>query len=302
MPIDNATIPTAARRLVDYTPQMTRQLGHPDPKPGSTRGQRLRRVAIDEAVLVDAGAEDGFRLLLRDAIRGIPRLAGQRLLMAQPCAQVVEVVVEPGVPGGVGYVHARHIVELREQRRRGVQMLRPVRRFAAYTVGRAELVGRGARVARLQGVDRRRLDGDADGRVSQLLGKLAFDHLPDDLRRDDVVGDAVRDFLGVVVTRQEAQEAVVHGEQVRAVLARVVESLAGDLRELAAAVEAGGRERVRVRGRHLPVDLRGGPVWARRAVVEQCGVGARPCVCLAWECVGRVRGAFVVPVDLRCCE
>ena len=202
------------------------------------------------------------------------------------------------MPRRVRGIHARNAVELREQRRRRVQVRRPVGRFAADAVSGAQRVRRAAAVPWLQGVDGHRLYTHADRRVGQLGRVLALDDLADDLGGDDVVRDAVRDLARVVLGGQEAQQAVVHGEEVPPVLPRVVQPLARDLRELAAAVEARGRERVVVRRAHLPVDLRGRSVGARRAVVEERRVRARPAVCLAREGVCRVGRAFVVPVDL----
>ena len=82
--IDDALVPasTAATCAVDHTPQMARQLRHPNPKTSRTRCQGLRRVTVDKAILVDARAENRIRLFAGDAVRGIGRLARQRLLMA----------------------------------------------------------------------------------------------------------------------------------------------------------------------------------------------------------------------------
>ena len=55
------------------------------------------------------------------------------------------------------------------------------------------------------------------------------------------------------VVGEEAEEVVVHAEQVLAMLERVVEPFARDLRELAAAVEPGGSKGVGGRGEDAPV-------------------------------------------------
>lgn len=73
-----------------------------------------------------------------------------------------------------------------------------------------------------------------------------------DLAGDDVVGDTVGYFV-VKVIWKEAEEVVVHTVEIGAVLPRVVETLAGDLRELAGAVETGLGEGVDGVGVDAPV-------------------------------------------------
>lgn len=218
--------------------------------------------------------------------------------MAQARAEVVEVVVEPVVPVRVGGVDAAHRVELRVQRHRVVQVLCPVRGRAAHAVGRVQRAGGVAGVCRLEAVDAVGLDEGGHGDVLQRWVRALGD-LAGDLRRDDIVGHAVLDHAGVVGRGQEIEQAVVHAEHVLAVLARVVEPRAGDLRKLTRSVETLGRKRVGRRGVHLPIQLAGRAVWSWGAVEEQGLVVAVPGVGLLGERVGGVRGSFVMAMDLK---
>ena len=84
--------------LVHHVSEMTRQFRHPDSKPSGARRQRLWCVTVDEAVFVLSSAKHCVCILLSDAVGGVAGFTRQRLLMAQPCGQVVKVVIEPVVP------------------------------------------------------------------------------------------------------------------------------------------------------------------------------------------------------------
>ncbi|KAB8542103.1 hypothetical protein FH972_025566 [Carpinus fangiana] len=121
-----------------------------------------------------------------------------------------------------------------------------------------------------------------------------------DLAGDDVVGDGDTELLGRGMARQQPQARAVHSPQVAAVLPRVVEPGARDLRVGAAAAKAGHGEGVLRAGADVPVGLGGTvAVGAGRgaAVVEESCVGAVPAVGLDGEGVGGVRRALVVAVD-----
>lgn len=77
------------------------------------------------------------------------------------------------------------------------------------------------------------------------------------MRGDLVVGYAECDAAFVVVGGEEMKEGRVDGKQVGAVLAGVGEAAGRYLRELAAALEAGGDEWVVWGCRNLPVGLSG---------------------------------------------
>lgn len=75
------------------------------------------------------------------------------------------------------------------------------------------------------------------------------------MRGDDIIGDAVRDEVGVILGGQKVQQVVIHGFQVDAVLPAIVQTAAGDLRELAGSREAFGGQGVRWGGVDGPVGV-----------------------------------------------
>jgi len=277
-----------------------RELGEPDAVARGRRGQRVRAVAVDEAVLVEGAAEDGEgggrRGRAETAGAGV--VAGQGFGVAEFRRQVVEVVVEPDVPGcGVG-IHAAEGVEGREQARGawGAEVREPRRVRAGDAVAGVEGVGGGTRVLWFEAVDVRGLHADGEGRGVE--GRVhSHRDLGGDLRCDDVVRNAEGEAGGVVCGREKGQEVVVDAEEVCAVLAAVEEAAGGDLRELAGAVwEAGGVERVEGGLGDVPCNL-GGGVVGRSAVVVERFVVAEPGVLFQGEGVGGVGGAFVMAVN-----
>lgn len=94
---------------------------------------------------------------------------------------------------------------------------------------------------------------------------------------------------------------MVDGIQVFAVLVAVVKAAAGDLRELAGAVETLRGEGVGRVGVDAPVGTCGGVTAGVEGftVVEEAFVAAVPGVRFFGEGVGGVRGSFVVSVDLE---
>lgn len=112
--------------------------------------------------------------------------------MTQSSREVVEIVVEPIMPAGVGGVDARDGVEFRVQAARLVQVQCPVGDGAADPVGGVGVRGRGAGICWFEGVDGVWLDEDLELGVGE-IAEHAFDDLAGDLRGDHVVGHAVFD-------------------------------------------------------------------------------------------------------------
>ena len=121
-----------------------------------------------------------------------------------------------------------------------------------------------------------------------------------DLAGDDIVGDAVGNF-GIDSVGQEIEKVVIYIVQVFAVMMAIVQAAAGDLWELAGAVEALRGKWIRWRGEDRPVNagrrVSGGV--ERFAIVEEAFIAAVPWVGFSREGIRGVGGSLVVAVDLR---
>lgn len=178
-------------------------------------------VAVDIRILVLAEAEDLVGLGLGHAVRRVlagDDLAGGGFGVAEARGEVVVVVVETHVEGGAVGGDAGDGVEGGVEGRGGGEVREPGGGVGIYAVGGAEGGGGWAGVGGLEGVDRGGLDGE---RVVGGGGEHGVDDHAGDLAGDDVVGDAVDDG-GAGVGGQEAEEVVVDGEEVGAVLVAVV--------------------------------------------------------------------------------
>nr|POF16445.1 serine/threonine-protein kinase chk1 [Quercus suber] len=279
-------------------PQILRQLGEPDAIAGDAGGQRGGRVAVEEAVLVLAQAEDLVGVGSGDAVGGAGEAARQGLGVAQPGGEVIEVVVPADVPVGRGGTDAGEGVEAGEEGGGGGEVRLPGRRGGAGAVRAEEIGGGGAGVCRFEGVDAVGLDQQR-GVVGRPRRIHAGDEHGGDLGRDDVVGHAVRDEVGIVVFRDEAEQIAVDCFQVCAVLVAVVQPTSSDLGELTSTVETFGGQGIGGGRVDAPVGARGMvAIWIDRlATVEEALVVTVPGVPFPRKCVGCIWSSLMVAMD-----
>ena len=87
--------------------------------------------------------------------------------------------------------------------------------------------------------------------------------------------------------------------QVLAMLPRVIETRAGDLRKLACPVETTRCKWIRRRCIHVPTDVRRSAVWIRDSIVEESFIIAVPWIRLMGESVGCIWSPFMVTMNLH---
>ena len=157
--------------------------------------------------------------------------------MAESRREIVEVVVEPSVPGGIAGIDAAESVEAREELRsaRGCEVCEPCRVRAAHAVTGVEGFGGGTGVLWFEAVDVGGLDCDGNG-VGVEEGVHPHCDLCGDLRCDHVVCDAEEDTVCVECGGEEGEEIMIDAEYICAVLTAVEESAGRDLWKLACAV------------------------------------------------------------------
>ena len=308
--------------------QMRSELADPDAESGRSCPQRRRMIAVYLAILPLTQTIDLIGQILSDTSRtvyAVHDLARERLVMALAGREIVIVVVKRVMETSIVRMDTRDVVKAAEQCGRSVEVLLPggirtgldrveqlragrtaVLRFKTVNatcllqIVRTMLSKRNAHLRSDQESCRDISYLDLEGKWLSLTPH-AVDNHASDLICDEIISGLIDDLCAKVIVlpaRQKAKKVMVDTVQIGAVLPRILQAARGDLGELACPNPTRWDEWIHRGDVALTVDLGSLGAIKGLSICVQARVVAVPMIRLNGECVGSIRRALVMAMDL----